>query len=136
MGTSDVIKVKAFSEYGYHLGLMLQIFDDLEDYQLLLKAGEIAAPSNLDRSLAVAYAYEVLPTGTKKELAQIIQSASSRAGRVDTLFDILDGCGAGLYLVAEIEKHYDLGIASLQEGSPSSPAKEKLESIIRALKLK
>jgi geranylgeranyl pyrophosphate synthase len=136
LGTSDVIKVNAFSEYGFHLGLMLQIIDDLEDYQLLLKSEEIVAQINLERSLAVAYAYEVLPTGTKKELAQLIQSASTRTGGVDTLFDILDGCGAGMYMVAEIEKHYDLGIASLHEGSPSSPAKEKLESIIRALKLK
>lgn len=135
LGTSDIAKVNAFSEYGFHLGLMLQIIDDLEDYQLLLNSREIAAPGSLDRSLAVTYAYEVLPTGTKKELSQFIRSASSGEGSGDGLFDILDGCGAGMYLVAEIEKHYDLGVASLDRGSPTSPTKEKLESIIRALKL-
>lgn len=135
LGTGDIAKVYAFSEYGFHLGLMLQIIDDLEDFQLLLNSREIPSPGSLDRSLAVAYAYEVLPTGTKKELSQFVRSASSGAGGVDGIFDILDGCGAGMYMVAEIEKHYNLGFACLDKASPTSPASEKLESIIRALKM-
>jgi hypothetical protein len=53
----------------------------------------------------------------------------------DKLIDILDDCGAGLYMVAELEKHFDLGMASLVEAQPALPAGEKLEATIRALKL-
>ena len=134
LGTSDMQKVKSFSEYGFNLGLMLQILDDLEDFQLLLESKESASRITLDRSLAAAYASDVLPDTTKDELKQLVRPGSSGAGELDKLIEILDDCGAGLYMVAELEKHYDLGIACLSEADPLSPAGEELESMIRGLK--
>jgi geranylgeranyl pyrophosphate synthase len=135
LGASDTLKVKAYSEYGFHLGLMLQIFDDLEDFQLLLKSKELAPPRNMERSLAVAYAYDVLSVTTKDEFTQLMRADALQKGLADKLIDILDDCGAGLYMVAELEKHFDLGMASLVEAQPALPAGEKLEATIRALKL-
>jgi len=134
LGTSDSQKVKSFSEYGFHLGLMLQILDDLEDFQLLLESKENASRITLDRSLAAVYASDVLPDTTKDELKQLVHPGSSRTGELDKLIGILDDCGAGLYMVAELEKHYDLGLACLSEADPLSPAGEELESMIRDLK--
>lgn len=135
LGTSDSQKVKSFSEYGFHLGLMLQILDDLEDFQLLLESKEGASRISLARSLAAAYASDVLPDETKDEFIQLARSDSPQKGMGDKLIGMLDDCGAGLYMLTELEKHFDLGMASLVEAQPASPAGEKLEGIIRALKL-
>ena len=135
LGAGDPLKVKAYSDYGFHLGLMLQILDDLEDFQLLLESKEGASRISLDRSLAAAYASDVLPDETKDEFIQLARSDSPQKGMGDKLIGMLDDCGAGLYMLAELEKHFDLGMASLVEAQPASPAGEKLEGIIRALKL-
>jgi geranylgeranyl pyrophosphate synthase len=135
MGAFDLLKVKAYSDYGFHLGLMLQIFDDLEDFRFLVKSKEMSLPKNMQRSLAVAYAYDVLPDTIKVELNQLTRADERKKGSADKLIDILDDCGAGLYLVAELEKHFDLGIASLIEAQPEPPSGDKLEDIIRSLKL-
>ena len=134
LGAGDSLKFKAYSEYGFHLGLMLQIVDDLEDFQFLLKSSEIAPPKTLEGSLAVAYAYDVLPDLTKDEFIQLARSDSPQKGMGDKLIGMLDDCGAGLYMLAELEKHFDLGMASLVEAQPAPPTGEKLEAIIRALK--
>jgi len=113
---------------------MLQILDDLEDFQLLLESKESESHIILDRSLAAAYASDMLPDTTKDELKQLVHSGSSGTGELDKLIEILDDCGAGLYMVAELEKHYDLGLACLSEADPLSPAAEQIESMIRSLK--
>jgi len=135
LGVSDPLKIKAYSDYGYHLGLMLQIIDDLEDLQVFMQTGEIATPKFLDRSLAIAYAGNVLPESANKELTQLRHITSPNEKIGDKLIDMLDECGAGLYMVAELEKHFDLGMASLFEARPAQPAGEDLEAIIQALKL-
>lgn len=135
LGASDPQKVKPYSEYGYHLGVLLQILDDLQDFHSLLETREIVSPSGLKGSLAAAYAYDVLPDTTKDELNHLLKTDSSHTGELDKLIDILDGCGAGLYMVAELEKHYDLGIACLVEAQPLSPAGEILETLIHDMKL-
>ncbi len=135
LGVSDLTKVKAYSEFGNHVGLMLQIFDDLEDFRFLVKSEVMEPPKNMQRSLAVAYAYDVLPDTIKVELNQLTRSDEQNKESADKLVDILDDCGAGLYLVAELEKHFDLGMASLIEAQPAPPSGEKLENIIRSLKL-
>lgn len=134
-GTNDSQKIKAFSDYGFHLGLMLQIIDDLEDFHMLLRSMERLTPRFLDRSLAVAYADNVLPASAKIELTQIINTPLTQSGSRDKVVDLLDESGAGLYMVAELEKHFDQAKSSLVGAQPVQPAGEKLEAIIRALKL-
>jgi hypothetical protein len=113
---------------------MLQIVDDLEDFQILLNSGEIASPRSMERSLAATYAHDVLPDETKDEFIQLTRSDSAQKEMGDKLIGMLDDCGAGLYMLAELEKHFDLGLASLVEAQPAPPTGEKLEAIIRALK--
>jgi geranylgeranyl pyrophosphate synthase len=134
LGAGDPLKVIAYSDYGFHLGLMLQIVDDLEDFQILLNSGEIASPRSMERSLAATYAHDVLPDETKDEFIQLTRSDSPQKEMGDKLIGMLDDCGAGLYMVAELEKHFDLGLASLVEAQPAPPTGDKLEAIIRALK--
>jgi len=134
-GASDHLKVNGYSKYGFHLGLMLQIIDDLEDFQYLSKPIENSIPNTIKNSLAVAYAYDVLPATIRDELTQLLVYESFRQLQRDTLIDILEDCGAGLYILAELEKHYELSLSSLLEVRPLSPAKGELEALIHSLKV-
>ena len=135
LGTGDPEKIAALSTFGYHLGLMLQILDDLEDYNFLLDSREVPAQLSLEKSLAAAYANEVLPEAQKERFDRLVLSSPSSAGAVDDLVNILDECGAGMYMVVELKKHFDLGISALNSAEPASPSGEMLEGIIYNLRL-
>ena len=133
--TADPDKIDAYSIFGYHLGLLLQIFDDLQDFQTLLESRELNPSLNLEKSLASAYAYDVLPETTKVNFRRLVGAGTDQDEMVDELIEVLDGCGAGLYMISEINKHQGLGIASLEKGKPLSPAGEELKSILHGFKL-
>jgi geranylgeranyl pyrophosphate synthase len=131
----DKVKVKAYSDFGFHLGLMLQILDDLEDFQTFLESRGNSNPGILQKTLAVAYADSVLAETEKNKLSQLILATSPQPEVEDEIIDLLDGCGAGLYMVAALERHYGLGNASLAEANPDPPAGERLDALIHSLKL-
>lgn len=135
LGESDQEIVNSYSEYGFHLGLMLQIRDDLEDFRSLVESSRAVSPAAMARSLAVVYACDVLPDKSKDEIMQIMQARIPEQESANVLLKILDSCGAGMYMLAELEKHFNLGMAALAAACPTSPAREKLESYIHDLKI-
>jgi geranylgeranyl pyrophosphate synthase len=134
-GTRDQQKLTAYSDFGFHLGLMLQVIDDLEEFYRLLEAGENGDPLMMRNSLAVAYAENVLPDQESKALTLLIQDAPSLESSTDDLIEILDECGAGLYMAAELAKHFDLAAAALNKAQPESAAGEKLNTLLQSLKV-
>jgi geranylgeranyl pyrophosphate synthase len=135
-GTDDSLKIEAFSDYGFHLGLMLQIHDDIEDLKLLMAEEISEIPASINRSLAFTYAVEVLPDREKSRLQELIERKSHESASVDEVIGLLNQSGAGLYLLAEMKRHYELAVKSLEKAAPSSSAGEKLLAFIRELKLK
>lgn len=128
-------KVKAYSDFGFHLGVMLQILDDLEDFQTYLESRESAIPGNLRKSLAIAYANSVLSEPEKERLWSLTLRDYPVLEGGDELIELLDGCGSGLYMVASLDKHYGMGIASLADANPIHPAGQQLEDLIQKIKL-
>jgi geranylgeranyl pyrophosphate synthase len=135
LGTGVPEKIAALNNYGYHLGLMLQILDDLEDYNFLLDSKIVPDQLSLKKSLAAAYANEVLPDTKKEHFDRLVHSNPSDSGTIEDLVNILDECGAGMYMVVELKKHFDLGINALNSAEPASPSGEYLEGILNDLKL-
>jgi geranylgeranyl pyrophosphate synthase len=135
LGQSDARAIQAFSEYGFHLGLMLQIHDDLADFQLLLNSSEAISPALFRGSLASAYASDVLPDKSKGELVQLTSIQIPAREPIGKLIDIFDSCGAGLYMMTELEKHFDLGKTCLANAEPRSPAGDYLAALINDLKI-
>lgn len=130
--SDDPVKITGYSDYGFHLGMMLQIRDDIEDLKIFL---ESEIPVNLQRSLAVAYALEVLPETDKSQLKELTEITPHEPEMVNRIIEILNLSGAGLYMLAEMERHYESGMTSLKNADPYSPAGEKLAALIRELKL-
>jgi geranylgeranyl pyrophosphate synthase len=135
LANDDPLKISGFSDYGFHLGMMVQIRDDIEDLKILLESEESEIPVNLQRSLAVAYALEVLPDANKSQLKELIEMTQYEPEMVNRFIDMLNQSGAGLYMLAEMERHYEMGMASLKNADPYSPAGEKLAGLISELKL-
>lgn len=134
-GESDANAIQAFSEYGFHLGVMLQILDDLADFQILMKSNELISPAIFNRSLATAYAIDVLPDKIKGEIVQLTSNQTPARKPVDKLIDIYDSCGAGLYMMTELEKHFDLGKTRLADSKARSPAGDYLVALLDELKI-
>jgi geranylgeranyl pyrophosphate synthase len=83
----------------------------------------------------VAYALEVLPETDKSQLEELTEIRNHEPEMVNRIIEILNLTGAGLYMLAEMERHYELGMISLKNADPYSPAGEKLAALIRELKL-
>jgi geranylgeranyl pyrophosphate synthase len=135
LATSDTETIAALSDYGFHLGLMLQIHDDVEDLQQLMAEEITTMPDDIQRSLAIAYAVNVLPEAEKNQLQKLIETDLDEPERVNKILDFLDRSGAGLYLLAEMERHYASGVKSLQAADPLPKAADQLLEMIGGLKL-
>lgn len=135
LGTRDSEKIASFSKFGFHLGLMLQVQDDIEDLQLLMDEEVAKIPNGLMRSLTVAYAFDVLPEAEFLQLKELLERNMVNPEVVTQVTSLLDQVGAGLYLLAEVEKHYALGLEALQRAGPLPPAADELMTMLAELKL-
>jgi len=135
LGTDNANKIAAFSDFGLHLGLMLQVHDDIEDLQLLMAEETAEIPNGFERSLAITYAVDVLPESAQSQLTALVASHSNDPEEINKVIDLLDRSGAGLYLLAEMESHYASGVNSLQSADPLPPAAEELLAMIGGLQL-
>lgn len=132
LAIDDPARIKCYSDYGFHLGMMLQIRDDFEDLKVFIDADSSV---NLQKSLALAYALEVLPNSERSQLRDFSKSTHHQRQSFNSIIEIFNQSGAGFYMLAEMERHYELGRTSLEDAGPISPAGERLASMIHALKL-
>lgn len=135
LGIDDPEKIKCYSDFGFHLGLMLQILDDIEDLEPLFSLEDRGLPINVQKSLAMAYAFDVLPESDKIELKEWINTTPREQQIDESIAEMLNQSGVGLYMLAEMEKQFDFGMIALEMASPSSPAGERLETLMHQLKL-
>jgi geranylgeranyl pyrophosphate synthase len=135
LANDDLVKITSYSDYGFHLGMMLQIRDDIEDLKVFLESEESETLVNLQKSLAVTYALDVLPGADKYQLKELTETTHHEPEMVNRIIDLLNLSGAGLYMLAEMDRHYELGMASLKNADPCSPAGEMLAALIGELKL-
>jgi geranylgeranyl pyrophosphate synthase len=135
IGNNDLDKIKGYSDFGFHLGMMIQIIDDLEDLASVINHEETGFTVGFEKSLAVAYALEVLPEADKGQFMDWSLAAPREPDIVNGIIDILNQCGAGLYMLSESERHRNLALRSLEAACPSSPAGEKLSEYLRELGL-
>lgn len=136
LGSDEAKRVAALSDFGFHLGLMLQVHDDIEDLQFMLAEDTTGIPDDIRRSLAFTYAVDVLPEPDKSQFLEMIAVPSAESEGINTAIDLLDLSGAGLYLLAELDRHYLAGVKSLEKAEPLEPAANSLLEMIGGLKLK
>jgi geranylgeranyl pyrophosphate synthase len=115
--------------------MMLQILDDMEDLKSAYDPENPILVDGIDCSLAVAYALEVLPDGEGRQLLNWIKSGSQESSDVDNVTTILNECGATLYLRAELDRHRNLGLTSLENAESDSPAAAQLAEFLNDMRV-
>jgi geranylgeranyl pyrophosphate synthase len=133
LAVEEASKLAAYGEYGFRLGLLLQILDDVGDFYQAAKAEQPILSRDTGRSLAVAYARQVLPADQQTVLTDNLARATQNAESGYQVIDSLKRCGVGLYLVTEMERQRSLGIQSLITAQPISPAKDILLDLLTDL---
>jgi geranylgeranyl pyrophosphate synthase len=133
LATSRVEITNGFRQFGLHLGLLLQILDDLQDYKELSESHRLANPRSLARSLPAVYVREVGSTQAIERFDLLLPQAHINPEAVAELIQIIEQHGGVLYLSVELDKHYDLALAGLDSAGAQSPARETLVSAINQL---
>jgi len=133
LATQDPARVAGFGEYGFRLGLLLQILDDVGDFHQAANDKQPFLSLDAGRSLAVAYARQVLPADQQAILSENLATASQNAAAAQQVIDLLQQCGAGLYLFTEMERQRVLGLQSLETAHPDLPAGEILIDLLTDL---
>jgi hypothetical protein len=111
--------------------MLVQLRDDITDIGPALLKGK--SPQELNGSLAIAYAREVLPEAERERLSTCLQSLPAEPEAVQELVALLDRCRAGLYLQAEIVRVGGEGNSALELAEPIRPAGEKLADMLSEL---
>jgi geranylgeranyl pyrophosphate synthase len=133
LATEDSSKIQAYSDFGYHLGILLQLLDDVGDFKAYQSGERPVLPEALCRSFVVAYAFEVTPDKDKASLRQALAGLADDPHATREVITLLDGCGAGLYLATEIERQRQSGLRALARAAPRKAAGEKLRALITQL---
>ena len=127
----DEDRLGGFASYGHHFGMLVQLLDDLQDFRDFQHEGErTIEPKALTRSFASAYALDVLKGEEKHRLEALLGQLSiqTEAGRqiASEALEIIESCGAALYLTIEVERHRGLALAALERATPSATEREQL----------
>jgi len=122
-GTESSEKVEIFTTYGYCLGLLVQISNDVEGLW-----GEYNDLSRGKVTLPVAYALEVLPFPEKNRLIRYLNSPNSN--QESTIRELLLTNGAVVFMALEAEKIRLQGRKSLDSLSLNRDSKKQLERLL------
>jgi geranylgeranyl pyrophosphate synthase len=123
-------RLQAYENLGNHLGVLVQIADELAEVLPASPDGAHGQLKGLGRSLPALFALEVLPAEERGSLLALLDAAPQSAVAAKDALSIMDGCGAGIYIRAEQEKHVRLAMQALQTAAPASPAYDELSSVL------
>lgn len=133
LATADPTRLANFAGFGYHLGLLVQILDDLEEIRELHNPETHRLPKNMRASLPIAYAMEVSSPVTCARLQICLEAAQRDPLAAKEILQIIQENGTGLYLGVEIERHRQLARAALAKDSPPLPAHAELLTFLDQL---
>lgn len=130
--TGDEALLAAYASFGRHLGIQIQIANDIDGLW-----GDGDCPSDLARgqwSLPVAYAFHALPSAKQVLLRTLLDAAVEEDGRAEAEARrlILD-CGALIYLALEAEKQKRQAENVLRSAHGRPEATERLVALLRGV---
>ena len=130
LATAQADVLDGFSQFGEHVGLLVQILDDLEEFrdlEILLRRGD---QDSLSHALPIIYVREVCPSTVKDQLDDLLVQSGSVPGAIEKLYQLVESSGGVLYLLTELEKHRILAQEGLERAGAVQPAKQKLLSLL------
>jgi geranylgeranyl diphosphate synthase, type I len=133
LASPDNKTIRFYSTYGKHLGLLLQIMDDLDDWHTCKVSDQVGDLRWLSKSLPATYACEVLPEKKANDLRHCLDQRMNGSDSVAEALNLITDSGAELYLYTEIEKNYTLAQEALRAATPEPVAEKALISLLDSL---
>ena len=133
LATNESLLLDGYGKFGHHLGILIQIFDELEELKNIQNHEGSMKWDHFMRSLPVIYASEVYPPTMRDRLKKCIQAADQDPQSAEEVLELINQSGAVLYIRAEIERHREGALSGLSQASPSSPSGETLHALLDSL---
>jgi geranylgeranyl pyrophosphate synthase len=133
LAIAERARVDSFSHFGKHLGLLIQIRDDLEDLMADPKDQADQRLLATSRSLPVAYALQVSSPDVRSRLLDCLQRSPKDDQAAREAWDLVEESGAALYVVAELERHRTQALQALEQAQASPPARERLKGLVNKM---
>jgi len=133
LGTSDEIILGNIKAYGYHLGIIIQILDDLEDLASLQKTDVQEDLNKFRKSLPFVYGVSVCTEEEKQQLIANLLLANRNIKARLKVFDILEECGTAQYLLTELKRNELLALQSLEMVGGDETSEMLMKEIINKL---
>jgi geranylgeranyl diphosphate synthase type I len=131
LAIQDGERLHHFGRYGHHLGVLVQIRDDLDDIRPPSGGTVPGQRKELSRSLPIVYALAVLPEVEREQLQRRLVAAPDDETTAREVIHLLNEINVPLYLVAEMERHRQLALGAIRSATSLSPARESLEAYIQ-----
>jgi geranylgeranyl pyrophosphate synthase len=126
----------SYKQYGKHLGLLLQLLDDLRDIRPPAGGHPLPETGELLHSFAMAYAMTVFPEAQRAGLMDSLANSTQDPEAAQRVLETLQNSGVDLFLLTEIETHRRLSLQALENAHPVSPYRETLLSMLPDLRSK
>ena len=136
LASEDNQHLDSYKQYGKHLGLLLQLLDDLRDIRPSAGGHPLPETGELLHSFAMAYAMTVFPEAQRAGLLDLLANSTQDLEAAQRVLETLQNSGVDLFLLTEIEKHRRLALQALENAHPVSPYRETLLSMLPDLRSK
>lgn len=131
LATDDQQVIDRFGRFGFHLGMLIQIGDDLSG--LWSTSESFSDLRDPDRwTLPVAYAMGTVSPEDRKLLATMLQAAANDPVAEAQARALIIKTGAILYLMAEARRHYQHAKTFLLQLPATAPACDALLALLQA----
>lgn len=129
LATNSLELLEGYACFGRHLGVLIQIGDDIGDLRSTEgNRSDLARGS--EASLPVAYAMSVLPQRERARLCTCLQAARESSAAEAEARSVVAGSGAGLYLAAEAVRRRRRAKTALEKACPPSDARNRLIDLL------
>ncbi len=133
LNTADNGLLELYKNFGLYFGSLIQLLDDLEEFNQIYKIRSAQDWFNLRKSLPFVYTFEVFPEAKSDRLIELLDQRSENTEAVDEIIRLLEESGIVVYLLAEMERYRNLAKQSLMEANPEESAAGYLENLLEKL---
>jgi len=129
--TQDSTQIARYDRFGYNVGILIQIADDLDGFHKPIGQGDLAAGH---RTLPVFYALAAAPPQERDQLERLLARAPADPQAEMEARQQIVALGAEAYLSLEIARHRHRALAALETEGKADSACEPLRDWLARLR--
>ncbi len=126
--TTDATAINRYDQFGYNVGLVIQLINDLMGLRLPGAQGDLAAGRH---TLPVRYAFAVASSGERARLSDALSKAGTDGEAERQARHLITALGAEVYLMAEMARFRRRALAAFEDIDPAAPSIQPLLQWLR-----